>query len=69
MTPSFCVSGPHEITHWTNMMGSQRHAVAQWHSLHNRNHCDQVSDPNPRVAPLTANEKYIRFLAYQEKIM
>nr|XP_027213716.1 synaptotagmin-17-like [Penaeus vannamei] len=37
-------SGPHEITHWNNMMGSQRHAVAQWHSLQSRLHCDQVGD-------------------------
>lgn len=31
------------MTHWANMIGSQRHAVAQWHSLHARSHCDQVS--------------------------
>ncbi|XP_068213261.1 synaptotagmin-17-like [Palaemon carinicauda] len=42
-------SGPHEITHWTNMMGSQRHAVAQWHSLHSRANCDQVSSASRAV--------------------
>ncbi|KAG7173742.1 Synaptotagmin-17-like [Homarus americanus] len=36
-------SGPHEITHWSNMVGSQRHAVAQWHSVHSRQQCDEVS--------------------------
>lgn len=44
------LTGPHEMTHWANMMGSQRHAVAQWHSLHSRSHCDQVSlTPDPPV--------------------
>ncbi|MPC29243.1 Synaptotagmin-17 [Portunus trituberculatus] len=42
-------SGPNEMTHWTNMMGSQRHAVAQWHSLHARSHCDQVSSASRAV--------------------
>lgn len=36
-------TGPHEITHWTRMMQSQRSAVAQWHSLRTRQECDSVS--------------------------
>nr|XP_053636671.1 synaptotagmin-17-like [Cherax quadricarinatus] len=42
-------SGPHEINHWNNMMGSQRHAVAQWHSLHSRQQCDEVSSASRAV--------------------
>lgn len=36
-------TGPHEYTHWTRMLNSQRSAVAQWHSLRSRQECDQVS--------------------------
>ncbi|CAL4184157.1 unnamed protein product, partial [Meganyctiphanes norvegica] len=35
-------SGPHEITHWSNMMSSNRRAVAQWHSLHTKLQCNQI---------------------------
>ncbi|XP_045594095.1 synaptotagmin-17 isoform X2 [Procambarus clarkii] len=42
-------SGPHEINHWSNMMGSQRHAVAQWHSLRSRQQCDEVSSASRAV--------------------
>lgn len=36
-------TGPHEYTHWSRMLNSQRSAVAQWHSLRSRQECDQVS--------------------------
>ncbi|ODN01744.1 Synaptotagmin-17 [Orchesella cincta] len=34
-------SGPHEVNHWKNMLQSQRTAIAQWHSLKSRAHCDE----------------------------
>ena len=36
-------TGPHESTHWSRMLSSQRSPVAQWHSLRSRQECDQVS--------------------------
>ncbi|XP_014785596.1 synaptotagmin-17 [Octopus bimaculoides] len=36
-------TGPHEITHWSRMVQSQRSAIAQWHSLRTRQECDAVS--------------------------
>lgn len=36
-------TGPHEFTHWSRMLQSQRSPVAQWHSLRTRQECDQVS--------------------------
>ena len=36
-------TGPHEYTHWSRMLQSQRSPVAQWHSLRTRQESDQVS--------------------------
>ncbi|KAB7502739.1 Synaptotagmin-17 [Armadillidium nasatum] len=43
-------SGPCETTHWNSMLASERHAVAQWHTLHSRVDCDQAS-PASRLVP------------------
>ncbi|KAK3583038.1 hypothetical protein CHS0354_005684 [Potamilus streckersoni] len=36
-------TGLSEATHWSKMLQSQRSHVAQWHTLHRRDECDQVS--------------------------
>ncbi|XP_070579385.1 synaptotagmin-17-like [Ptychodera flava] len=43
-------SGPSEMTHWNRMLQSQRSPVAQWHSLHTREECEQISPASAAVS-------------------
>ncbi|XP_077862552.1 synaptotagmin-17-like [Saccoglossus kowalevskii] len=43
-------SGPSEMTHWNRMLHCQRSPVAQWHSLHTREECEQISPASAAVS-------------------
>ncbi|OXA51671.1 Synaptotagmin-17 [Folsomia candida] len=43
-------SGPHEVNHWKNMVQSHRTAIAQWHSLKSKSHCDQQSTASRAIS-------------------
>ncbi|XP_077979481.1 synaptotagmin-17-like [Glandiceps talaboti] len=43
-------SGPSEMTHWNRMLHSKRSPVAQWHSLHTREECEQISPASAAVS-------------------